>query len=101
MSAPTLNSLVVRALDSGWAVNVGPWQDSPSVITPQPRRREVAFSRNSRRVLTVWAETAGPTCPACPACPEYLSGYAWLDRWPLEVSFLDTPQSVEQEVSVD
>lgn len=101
MSAPTLNDLVVRALELGWAVNVGPWQDSHAIITPRPRRREMAFSRNSRRVLTVWAESAGSACPACSARPEYLSGYAWLDRWPLEVSFLDTPQSVEQEVSVD
>ena len=95
MSGPTLNSIITRALETGWAVNVGPWRDSLAIITPQPRRRQVTFALGDRRVLTVWAESADP------ARPEYLSGCAWLDRWPLEVSFLDTPQSVEQEVSVD
>ena len=93
MSGPTLNSIVVRALATGWAVRVGPWQDSLAIITPQPRRRRATFALGDRRVLTVWAETADP------AHPEYLSGYAWLDNWSPEVTFLDTPQSVEQEVS--
>ena len=95
MSAPTLNSIIVRALETGWAVRVGPWKDSPSVITTQPRRRQATFSLDDRRVLTVWSESADP------ARPEYLSGYSWLDQYPFQGTSLDTPQSVEQEVSVD
>ena len=94
MSAPTLNSIVVRALETGWAVNVGPWQDSLAIITPQPRRRQATFSLDDRRVLTVWAESADP------AHPVYLSGHSWLDQWPPEVTTLDTPQAVLQEVSL-
>lgn len=93
MSETTLNSIIMRALETGWAVRVGPWQDSLAIITPQPRRRQATFSLDDRRVMTVWAETADP------AHPEYLSGYAWLDQYPFQGTSLDTPQSVEQEVS--
>ena len=94
MSGPTLNDLVVRALETGWAVNVGPWRDSPSVITPQPRRRQAMFSLDDRRVLTSWSESADP------AHLVDLSGYSWLDQYPFQGTSLDTPQSVEQEVSL-
>ena len=94
MNETTLNSIVLRALDSGWAVNVGPWQDSLAIITPQPRRRQATFSLDDRRVLTAWAESADP------AHPVYLSGYSWLDQYPFQGTSLDTPQAVEQEVSL-
>lgn len=94
MNETTLNSIITRALETGWAVNVGPWQDSLAIITPQPRRRQVTFALGDRRVLTVWAESADP------ARPVYLSGYSWLDQYPFQGTPLDTPQAVEQEVSV-
>ena len=90
----TLNSIITRALETGWAVNVGPWQDSLAIITPQPRRRQATFSLDDRRVLTLWAESADP------AHLVYLSGYSWLDQYPFQGTPLDTPQAVLQEVSV-
>ena len=93
MSGPTLNSIIMRALETGWAVNVGPWQDSRSILTTQPRRRQATFALGDRRVMTVWAESADP------AHTVYLSGYSWLDQYPFQGTSLDTPQSVEQEVS--
>ena len=94
MSGHTLNSIITRALETGWAVNAGPWQDSFPDTAPQPRWRVVTFALGDRRMSTTWVQHEGDA-----ARPEYRSGYAWQYPYTLDLTILDTPQSVAQEVS--